>query len=333
MKLLLPLLGAAGLGLGALLPLAPPAFAERPGASATATAHALDELANAIAQHKVTLTPTPTATPTAVPTATPVPPPADSPIPTATPDPPLPVPDVGQAVAAYVRPSPRDPSLTWLEVATPQGRWAVLYDTTLCVPPAPWTDVWLALDDASTRPITAERSGAGMCALAQWSWTSDVPCATDGDGVCDAAADPAGWPPAAAEPPPEVPEPGPTSPPITVPAAPAIRAAPPPPPAAPQVRVVVQTVVVTAVPTDTPIPEPTSTPTPSPMATRSPTATTMPTSTATAEPLMAAPPAHESGAGTADGLGGLLQPLLIALGVVVTAAVAAAGGLYLWGQR
>ena len=49
-KLLLPLLGAAGLGLGALLPLAPPASAERPGASATATAHALDELANAIAR-------------------------------------------------------------------------------------------------------------------------------------------------------------------------------------------------------------------------------------------------------------------------------------------
>jgi len=285
--LLLPVLGALTLGLVAVPLLATPALAERPGASATATVHALDELANAIAQGKVTRTPTPTSTPTAVPTSTPVPPPADSPVPTATPDLPLPVPDVGQAVAAYVRPSPRDPSLTWLEVATPQGRWAVLYDTALCEPPAPWTNVWLALDDASTRPITAERLGTGMCALAQWSWTSDVPCAADGDGVCDAAADPAGWPSAADEPPSEVlaalapsPLPLPT-------AVPAPRVAPAPPTSAPRMQVVVQTVVVTAVPTDTPIPEPTATPRPAPTSSPLPTATVAgPIAAATAPTLL-----------------------------------------------
>ena len=269
-----------------LLPLAAPVSAERPGASATATAHALDELANAIAQGKITRTPTPTSTPTAVPTSTPIPPPADSPVPTATPDPPLPVPDVGQVVAAYVRPSPRDPSLTWLEVATPQGRWAVLYDTALCVPPAPWTNVWLALDDASTRPITAERSGTGMCALTQWSWTSDVPCATDDDGVCDAAADPAGWPLAADEPPSEVlaaPAPSPLPPPTAVPAP---RVAPAPPTSAARMQVVVQTVVVTAVPTDTPIPEPTATPRPAPTSSPLPTPTVVSTIAAATTPTL-----------------------------------------------
>jgi hypothetical protein len=185
--------------------------------------------------------------------------PVDSPTPTATPDSPLPVPDAGQALAAYVRPSPGDPSLTWLELAAPQGRWAVLYDTDLCVPPAPWTNVWLARDDASMQPITVERSGAGMCALAQRAWTSDVPCATDGDGVCEATADPAGWPPAAAEPPPETPTPRPTPPPAVVPTLPVPRAAPAPPPPVPQVLVVVQTVVVAAMPTDTPIPDSTVT--------------------------------------------------------------------------
>jgi hypothetical protein len=83
---------------------------------------------------------------------------------------------MGQAVPAYVRPSPRDPSLTWLEVATPQGRWAVLYDTTLCVPPAPWTDVWLALDDASTRPSPNIHVMKGKVARTSWgSWLENTP--------------------------------------------------------------------------------------------------------------------------------------------------------------
>jgi hypothetical protein len=277
--------------------LASTAAAEPPGASATATGHALDELANAIAQGKITRTPTPTASPTATPvppTATPTPTPVPNDPPPATPEPALPVPDLGQAVAAYVRPSPRDPSLTWLELAAPQGRWAVLYDTALCVPPAPWTNVWLALDDASTRPITVERSGTGMCALAQWAWTSDVPCAVDGDGVCEAAADPAGWPPPAAEPPPDVPVPPPTARPTSPPptAVPVRRAAPTPPTPAPRVQVVVQTVVVTAVPTDTPPPHPTSIPValtaterPAP-----PTTTVMATATATVMATQAGTP-------------------------------------------
>ena len=47
------------------------AWADTP-AQATATAHAVDELANAVAQGKITLTPTPSATPTLAPTVTPV---------------------------------------------------------------------------------------------------------------------------------------------------------------------------------------------------------------------------------------------------------------------
>jgi hypothetical protein len=181
--------------------LATPAAAAPPGASMTATAHALDELANCRAQRRPecpteTVTPTftarPTLTPIPAPTATTAPAPTSTPVPPPN-DPPLPVPEAGQAIAAYVRPTPRDPSGTWLELAAPAGRWAVLYDTSLCSAPAAWTNVWLALDEQSQRPITVDRDGDGMCAVSQWSWSSDVPCAADEDTACDVEMDGAYW--------------------------------------------------------------------------------------------------------------------------------------------
>jgi hypothetical protein len=273
-----------------------------------ATQHALDELANAIAQGKITRTPTPSATAPAAPTSTPGPPPPTLQPPTDTPrpvpgvaqEPALPVPNVGQAVAAYVRPSPRDPSGNWLELALPSGRWAILYDSVLCTPPAPWTNVWLALDDQSDRPITADRAGDGaMCAVAHWSWSSDVPCAADDRGTCDVALDGAYWDaipqlePAATDTPIPLPVPSPPASPVRAPTPPAVpRPAPaaPPPAAAPQVEVVVQTVVVviTAAP---PTPVPTRTPPPPTATPPSATQTPLPTTTATVEPTFTQVPA------------------------------------------
>lgn len=82
------------IALAAAFVLAHPArvLAESPGASASATAHAIDELHNAIAQGKVTLTPTVTPTVTSTPTATPQPTnspaPSETPTVTSTPGPP-----------------------------------------------------------------------------------------------------------------------------------------------------------------------------------------------------------------------------------------------------
>ncbi|MBV9323166.1 MAG: hypothetical protein JO352_05195 [Chloroflexi bacterium] len=230
---------SAAAGIAALLagiltsvPLKAPALAAPPGSSATATAHALDELANCRAQRRPecqTESVPPTLTPTtkAVATATPVPTPTNipPPEPTDTPaagDPPLPVPDPGQAIAAYVRPTPRDPSGTWLELALPEGRWAVLYDTSQCSAPVVWTNVWLALDDQSGGPITADRNDGGMCAVAQWSWSSNLPCGSDGLGTCDVAMED-GYRDAGAQPAPaatDSPVPAPTSTPAPRPPAP-----------------------------------------------------------------------------------------------------------------
>jgi hypothetical protein len=272
----------------------------QPRTAPEATQHALDELTNAMAQGKITPTPSPTATaaPTPDPTATPAPTsisapraPADTPAVAPTPtEPPLPVPEPGSAVAGYIRPSPRDPSGAWLELALSQGRWAVLYDGTLCAAPAAWTNIWVTLDGRSDRPITVDRGGNGtMCTLAAWSWTSDVPCAADDQGTCDVALDGAYWdalgqaaPDAQDQdtPPPPTPQPRLEQ---TVP--PRVAAAPPPPAAAaPRVQIVVQTVVVvvTAEP-PTPSPTqpraPTSTAPPTPSATRTPPPTNVPTAT------------------------------------------------------
>jgi hypothetical protein len=197
-------------------------------------------------------------------------------------------------VSAYVRPSPRDPSQTWLELALPQGRWAILYDTTLCLPPATWTNVWLAVDDKTDRLITVERDdAAAACAVAQWSWTSDVPCAADDGGTCDAELDGAyadsdpQEEPTAIEPPVPV-EPTATEAPVPTPAhappvtsTPQLLLAPPAPPAAatPRVEVVERTVVVvvTATHVSTPTTAPTFTPTPTRTATLTPQSTHTPT--------------------------------------------------------
>jgi hypothetical protein len=267
-----------------------------------ATQHALDELANAIAQGKITLTPTPSSTPTVTPllateTPTPAPLPTDTPAPSPT-DPPLPVPDLGQATAGYVRPTTREPSGTWLELALPQGRWAVLYDASLCAAPAPWTNVWLALDEQSDRPITADRQDAAMCAVAAWSWSSDVPCAADDQGTCDVNLDGAYWDALAQT------QPTPTD----TPAATVVPRVPTARPAAPVAVVQVQRVVQTVVSVQTVIvlvtpeaaattstPRPTTTRSPSPTASRTPSPSASPTLLPIARPTSAPPPADTLG--------------------------------------
>lgn len=89
---LVALLSLSVLAIAANAALSPTVQAES-RTPAEATAHALDELQNAVAQGKITLTPTPTPEPTATwtssPTATSTPQPTDTPtsVPTATPEP------------------------------------------------------------------------------------------------------------------------------------------------------------------------------------------------------------------------------------------------------
>jgi hypothetical protein len=260
-----------------------------------ATQHALDELANCRAQRRPdcpTGMATPTFTTTPIPSPIPTPNPTPTPQPTVMPepaptDPPLPLLNVGQAVAAYVRPSPRDPSGTWLELALPQGRWAMLYDTTLCTQSAAWTNVWLALDDQGDRPITADRDDGATCAVSQWSWTSNAPCAEDDQGNCDVEFDEAYWDASGQVEPTATDTPIPTrstAPPPTP--RPPIALGAPPATAAPRVEVIVQTVVVvvTSVPTAKSIPTRTTALTPTPVPTRTATLTPSPTNTPTLEP-------------------------------------------------
>ena len=261
--------------------------------SPEATQHALDELANAIAQGKITRTPTQLATGTALPTATPEPtamPAAATPGPTyaqaTAPEAALPMPDIGQAISAYVLPSPRDPNGIWLELAMPLGRWAIRYDAPLCMPPAPWTNVWLTRDDQSNRPITVDRDdAAAMCTVAEWSWTSDRPCASDDQGTCAVELDSAYGDmigvrePTTTDTPIPSPAPAPRS--TLTPTAPVVPATPPDV-VAPHGEVVVQTVVVveTAAPTSTRVATrtvPTSTPGPTRTATPTPTSSSTPT--------------------------------------------------------
>ena len=182
---------------------------------AQATAHAIDELANAIAQGKVTLTPTPTPTATPSPTATPTPTPAPSatPEPTSTPEPSLPSVAFGfdPRLAGYVRPSNRlDPG--WVELALPQGRWNVRLGGD-CSGDDPLDGAWMdvtvyavasnyVLLDRGYLTNDGDREGMWVCPVLGVSWQSDTPCAWDEEGFCLAAADPAGWPPADAQPPP-----------------------------------------------------------------------------------------------------------------------------------
>jgi hypothetical protein len=283
------LVGVAALALllGMALTGSPAVAQTRP--SPAATQHALDELANAIAQGRVTLTATPSATATASPTTTPRPTvisPTDTPEPaTPTPAPPQLVSGVGGAVAAYVRPSPNDSGGTGVELAVLYGRWEIQYDTALCTPPAPWTNVWLALDEQSNRPITVERDDtSAMCAVAQWSWISDAPCAADDQGSCEVALD-NGYLDALAQVEPtdtEVPVATPV--PLATAAAPTPRpvlppVVPPPPvvePPPPEVRVQTVVVLVTAVPTVTQVPTHTAVATSTPVPTSTVTPTSLP---------------------------------------------------------
>ena len=321
-----------------------------------ATQHALDELANAIAQGRITRTPTPSATPTPSPTITPKPTASsstDTPTPAATtPVPTAPILVVSRTTPAYVRPIPGDPSETWLELALPQGRWAVQYDTALCTPPAPWTNVWLAMDEESDRPITVVRDDASaMCALALWSSASELACATDDHGDCDVEMDD-GYASASGQV-----DSSATATPLPTPNRLPRLAPTPQPPVAPAaltasrerpVEVVVQTVVVvvTLVPTPTRIVPRTSipiaTPTPTRTATLAPSPTLEPTPTDTLllaaavapSPTEFSPPIDHSAAPTADQtLWNWPLTLLvgaIALGAIAIWLVVARSGPLMW---
>jgi hypothetical protein len=264
-----------------------------------ATQHALDELANCRAQRRPecpteTATPTllPSATPTPIPTATPTDVPTNSPEPTVTPLPILPAPAPGDDPAlGYTRPIGNG----WLELALPQGRWAV-YQADDCAPQAEaWRQAWLT--SAENGEVDLNAPGV-VCGLVAAVWQSDAPCALDDQGVCQLVLDASYWDMLG-----HTPTAVPTDTPIprlqAVPATRATRAAAPAPPA--QVQVVVRTVVITATPADTPTPSPLSTQTPRPSVSPTRTATTSatPTFTPTVVALaIATPPAS-----SADSLG------------------------------
>ena len=249
--------------------------------TATAVAHQAAELANALAQAKITRTPTPTSTPSPMATIAPaaVSMPMPNP-PSPTPLPALPVPAVGaDPVEGYLRPSLRQDGQT-LELALPQGRWDVRFTVPDCL--APWTNVELepnAIVLGMTDPWPA-------CDLAGASWSSDAPCALDDAGQCDVLADDSYWDMLGRTLPTETPTPTP-APTVTqapVPPQPAAPAAARPVVPPPAVQRFVETVVVTATPEAAEVAAPT--PSPSPTA-----ATRTPTRAATATAARAATPA------------------------------------------
>lgn len=293
MRNVLPrLIAIAAIAAAALLTTAPALAAEQPGASARATANAINDCAQDHTKCPATPTPQPTSTPAPTATAlvfvaapTVVAPPAA----TATPVPDLPAlsgvdwPD--DNIAGYVRPVDDAAFADWLELALPQGRWYVhlngnCYSSHFLA--GAWADVAFSaqptdhvLRDRGWMVTTGERDGAWACSASQTMWHSAVPCATDTYGTCSAIADPAN-PAGDAQPsdePPNllyvpVPEPLPPPPPAPV-AAPA---------AAPSVQYVYVTlptpepVVVyvrdePAIATPEPTSAPTAGPTPSPEAT------------------------------------------------------------------
>jgi len=172
---------------------ASPVNAEPPGAAATATAHALDEFRNCLAQRKcstpepppsVTPTPSPPATPTPAPTATETPA-GDTPAPTATPLPGIPAPAAdGDPLLGYTRPVAGTDR--WIELALPQGRWA-LYQAEDCGPHVDiWSPVELTTQSSGEVDVTSAYASCGVVAA---SWLAGAPCATDDDGACDLARD------------------------------------------------------------------------------------------------------------------------------------------------
>lgn len=255
-------------------------FAEqRPGPEATQ--HALDELANAVAQGKITLTPTPTPTltPTLIPTATAtaavvIPEPTLSPSPT--PIPLLPSASQDDPIHGYLRPSQFD---GWLELAIPQGRWIVSGTCDL----QEWDTVWFWNDGPDLF--------LNDCLIGNEAWVSDTPCNQDNDGSCDIQLDQSYWNYLGSLPTPvptDTPQPIPTL--LThinvVSTVAPIRQPEPihQPESTPVTRYVqsppqqiIQTVVITKVTTATP----TVTPTPTVTVTPSPTATSTPEPTET----------------------------------------------------
>jgi hypothetical protein len=135
-----------------------------------ATQHALDELANAIAQRRITETATPTMTSTTkiITTNTTMPKSEGAsiiPTPTDTPTPTLP--DADAPSNAYLRPAGGD----WLELALPTGRWLIESECSL----TPWTQVTYHTDIYAF---------VNDCRLVNWQWSSDTPCAQDDEGIC-----------------------------------------------------------------------------------------------------------------------------------------------------
>ncbi|MES2360127.1 MAG: hypothetical protein V4529_17430 [Gemmatimonadota bacterium] len=268
-----------------------------------ATQHALDELANAIAQHKITVTPTPSPPPT----STPRPSATSAPVPTAT-DPPEDPPTAepvlpfgANPVGGYLRPTTL-PNPALYELALRQGRWDV--DLGGCGLVGVWSPVWMFTQETNVVlagvDYFAELDPALTCPIVGASWHSDTPCAQDDDGRCDVQQDGGYWDaqpqptdPPAAETGAPVGAPPPT--PTRVVARAAVQAAAAQPPAprivyqtAPTPEPVIVTVLATVlvVPTATPAPTrtPTLQPSPSSTATALPTSTQVPTLEPTATP-------------------------------------------------
>ena len=298
-----------------------------------ATQHALDELANCLARHGAgypagdcpTATPTPTVAALSAPSVTPtvtVTPAPDDPTPT-----PLPVLPVGGA--SYTRPLDEH----WLELAVLQGRWAV-YQTDDCNPRvSPWANAVTQVQEDGEVDLISD---AADCGLVAEQWLSDTPCSVDDGGNCNVGADLSYWDWLS-----HMPTPTPTLVPAATPprlaAQPSVRQSAAALAPTPQVRTVVQTVVVvvTAEPMGTPelaaasTPAPTQTPRLSPSATLTATATVSPIATGTptvlaieslARPTSQAPTvAGERQVGRWDWGGFLLTAVLVV--AVVSAAI------------
>ena len=139
-----------------------------------------------------------------------------------------------------------------------------------------------------------DREGMWVCPVLGVSWQSDTPCAWDEEGFCLAAADPAGWPPADAQPPPVAVQTDPVE--DQIPVQPPARPTPPPlrvapvlqaPP--PQPQIIYRDVYVTPPPLPTTPPDQVVSVFAWPTATTPPVATAVPP-TPTEVPTAVPPP-------------------------------------------
>lgn len=94
-------------------------------------------------------------------------------------------PSAADGEAAYILAAPNDS--TWLALVTREGRWAVQFDTSVCRPLLPGSQVLL---DGST-PTSAVWSGVTRCPLAHAIFVDPTPCATR-DGQCAVDLEPRG---------------------------------------------------------------------------------------------------------------------------------------------